>query len=606
MCDVTSPGDLLLPARQLGRWLTAYVVALATATLLTLGVSLCGLRISRAVAIAILVAGMASGFAWTRWSAPREASGAPATGRRGGRWIIAAGFAAYLLLWLLAVLTPDWSCDGNAYHIPPVGMWARAGGVRWVDAAWSSVFNGYPKGLELFAYLLGVTSDGVCAVNAINLVFLPMGCLAVAALARRLGAAPLLALGAGVLVLLVPVHMRQATTTYVDSGFAAAVMAYFAAVVFVADDWLATPTLPTRQALALLGASAGLALGIKASAVAIVAMGAIGLAVVGVDVSLRRGSRTWIQVVRGASAGVALALLVGGAWYLRNYLREGSPLYPVGVRFGGYELFPGELASQAMNEVATTPVELRGWADWQRVLFTWAQGLGAWPRSIDGCDARLGGLGFLWLLGGLPASLFLVVRGGANAFAVRLLAGVVAASFLVMPMHWWARYTVWLHALGLPCLAVCAGMLLRPGSRLGRVWLVVVGLAAAADAAYCVKRMVRELRPGERGNYLFEETRGTRMDDVLTGTQAVAVGPLNSVTARGRFKHNIYGPLSLPLGRRDVFFAGEAGAIVSAYRAGRRFTYVVWDDGMPLPDDLRALAVRVEAVPEFLILTLPP
>ena len=45
----------------------------------------------------------------------------------------------------------------------------------------------------------------------------------------------------------------------------------------------------------------------------------------------------------------ALGLLLGGYWYLRNWLVTGNPLYPVQVDLGAWTLFPGAFGSEQID-----------------------------------------------------------------------------------------------------------------------------------------------------------------------------------------------------------------------------------------------------------------
>ncbi len=137
----------------------------------------------------------------------------------------------YLILWAAATVSPDLSFDGNAYHIPAISMWDMRGYIFWVNTNYlEPLINGYPKGVELIAYIL-VKAFSNSIINAVNLVFLPLGVLGIAFLARSLGTGRLLSLCAGAAFLLIPVNINQSTTTYVDSAFASCAAGLIAALV---------------------------------------------------------------------------------------------------------------------------------------------------------------------------------------------------------------------------------------------------------------------------------------------------------------------------------------------------------------------------------------
>src|SRR6185369_15782379 len=91
-----------------------------------------------------------------------------------------------------------------------------------------------------------------------------------------------------------------------------------------------------------------------------------------------------------------------------------------------------------------------------QVAFTWLQGLWYWPKSIVGFDMRLGGLGFLWPLGCLPAVFALARRRIQIKASWRdellsqplwLVLAIVSAGIVLLPCPWWSRFTMWVYAL---------------------------------------------------------------------------------------------------------------------------------------------------------------
>jgi hypothetical protein len=601
---------------SLRRRLTEYAAFLAAIEALTLGASLLRLAIGRGVALAILLAALGLGaLAGARLSPEHAEPRAEGDGSARVRVAVALLVAAFLGLFALAWFVPELTCDGNAYHIPPTDFWARRGYVHWIDTPWSGLFNGYPKGLELLGWIFATASGSSRFLGTYNLIALPLGVLAAMLLARRLGASPLHAVLAGALLLTVPVHLRQAPTAYVDSGFAAFCMAFVATTVLAIGD-LGAPSAGSRstslRALVPIGLTGGLALGTKPSALALVG---IGCAVWGIGGLIRRRDRRAAaprELAAGAAVILGLAFTIGGYWYVRNFLHEGSPIFPAGLRALGHVIFPGEPASIVMNEAGTTPPQFQGWSGAHRVAFTWLQGLSAWPRSIDGYESRLGGLGYLWFFGCVPAIVATALRVRRDAsrrtdFAA--LFAIVALSFVVFPMNWWARYTVWIYVLGLPCFAAIASGLHASATGLARhvarAWVLAVVLIALAEGGLSLRSLSAEARATAQPDELFPETRGTVMDAVLGGHDAVAVGPMVGQTASQRWKHNVYGALSLPLGARVWLQAPDAAAILRNVQGGARVRYALWDDGLALPDALRLAAERVEHVPGFYVLTMP-
>jgi hypothetical protein len=90
-------------------------------------------------------------------------------------------------------------------------------------------------------------------------------------------------------------------------------------------------------------------------------------------------------------------------------------------------------------------------------------------------------MGYVWLFGALPALLYLWILAARRRYPgpVREFAFVtvlVLCLLAVQPSSWWSRFTVWMLALGLPCIAVAAH---HAVSSWRRSWWHVVTLAAA-------------------------------------------------------------------------------------------------------------------------------
>ena len=546
------------------------------------------------------------------------------------------------LLVCVAYLTPDTSCDGNAYHIPAMSMWAHRGYVHWVDIArrgMSGMVNGYPKGVELAGFVL-VRATGMSALsNTINQIFLPLGILGVSSLAIWLGCTLPFATCLGFLWVLIPVNLFQATTVYVDSAYGSIVVAFLA--LWGVMQQLARSQHPLSFPLAgVFGAAAGLALAAKGSAVVLVGAVFFALCISVLFFALETGLKRR-TVLRRAFVSLAIAasvaLLVGGYWYVRNYLYAGSPLYPVGVTVAGKVLFPGNTVGEAIAEGYNTPEWMQAWPRWKQIMFTWSQsyffrpaGVPAWPESIMGVGSILGGLGYLWIFGCIPAIagwVFSAMAGWRTKFdgeAVLLLIGLVVMVFLGTPMNWWTRYTVWLYGLGLPIFGICAQDMIRSRHRpvvfVGVTWMILCLAVASIEGVLGLEGTLRYAYPGVwppkrisdlapaawtwPANFLFPETRGTAMDRVIEGGGRVAVGVLEGKAQNGRLLHNIFGELALPLGKREILIMPKPVESAALFLRERKPDYAIFDGTRDLPDYLFPLAERVEHVPGFWVATM--
>lgn len=612
---------------------TSVAVFLASSMVFTIGVSLFEVVIGRVLGCAILLAAVALSVMVARRISQPEPSEVPT--HRVMRWVAlaVAGFAA--LVWLAtfvpAVSKPDLSWDGNSYHIPAIHQWALRGYVHWITpdppASWhwgntiDSLFNGYPKGLEVIAFVLTRATGSSHLVNAVNLLFIPAGALGVASIARRLGASGPSSAIAGSLFTFVPVVVTQANTTYVDAALGASVAVVAAAALEATADVLDGRS-PMRTVPAL-GAGIGLALSIKASGLALGFLPLILLAVV----MLAHDRKAWRQHARFMVAALAVTAVVAGYFYVRNVWHKGNPIYPVQVTLLGREILPGVPLREQITEGGVTPAFMQGWADWRKVAVTWSQGYtrDLWPDSIRYFDAREGGLGFLWLLGGLPAALALAVghagrlkRGGSEdrraAVVFFVLFFHIAIGFVLAPLHWWARYTVWLHVLGLPAVAVALDALTRRGVvraltlgwavclgwiatyELGKSWMwsnLIPFFVAPYTPPESVGDFVRRSTTYQEPNFLY----GVGMPDLNKKAFASSSGfALGVLTVEGG---PVAGLLSMPLGgRRVVYLNHEALRDEASFRAycdAQGVRFVIWDEKLaPAPPVLEAAARKKE------------
>lgn len=534
----------------------------------------------------------------------------------------------YVLLWFLATVSPDLSWDGNAYHIPPISMWASQGHVYWVDTHYlESIINGYPKGAEVIAYILALTF-GNAALNTVNLLFIPLGILGIASLSCSLGTQPLFALFAGMLYVLIPVNVNQASTTYVDAAFAACIIALCAI-------WLNAIQNTTRNSMAWsvpLGAAIGLAISIKSTGIALGGLSLVILFLAALKgLSFRNATEKkpifsgWMNLALAFLLTGVVLVAVGGYWYIRNYIHTGSPLYPVGISLAGHTIFPGLSIADAISQASNTPQEIAGQSGVRQVLFTWLQNISKWPVSIKGYDARLAGIGFLWIAGCIPAILiFSILNLKKQSFyktGYILLIFLVTLVFFMTPMNWWARYTFWIYAIGLPAFAWVLETFVNKQSQnkawmsISHTWLVLSILVALFEGLYCTADVIALSIPGSLNgsvtalfrsetwkwpaNYLLPDINSTALDEIIVNDKIVAIGP-HGESSFTEYT-SLVGELSQPIGGRILIFLSEEPTIEEIRSFG--IESIVWDSSIPAPHFLADF--ERENVDNFTIIRTP-
>lgn len=556
-----------------------------------------------AVAMTVLAAGLAVLFSRQFNTAPDTApKTAPDPAPVAAGWIlwpvrvVAAVALAWLALvwarlWLLAWRRPPFDWDGLYYHIPAIHEWVLAGRVCWLETPPDIPFVNYPMGVEATTFFLHALHGSSALLNACNLWYWPLAFLALVVLARRLGARDGWAWLAGALLAASPVVVSQSVTSYTDVAAAATMLGALAASLL-----LVFPLGGRRLWRALLwGASVGLMAGAKGSGLPAAVILVVGTCAAGLI--LQRGQwRTWWSPLV-AGAGVAVA--VGGYWYLRSLLQAGNPVYPIQVAIGYKVIFPGY--DHVAFSAANLPQWLAAYPAWLRLPVAWLQ----FDAPIRGA-APVGGLGYLWLAGGVPAILVLGLllfrrRTGDAAFGPFFcLAGLALVLLGTQTASWWSRFTVWLIGLGLPSLVVTLQRAQAAGRSLAvRLLPVIVAAAAVGVGIWESGRTLwleeQDGRSVDANSQIVYPTSMQRIVvglDELPGLDRFLAEPVVGRTPWGRVGTLLGGVLAQPLGAREIVvvpLSPTADDLVSLQAAGA--TWLLWDleAAGELPAELREM-----------------
>lgn len=609
--------------------------------------SLGKVRIEQEFAVLILFAGLLAGCLFgistkSRWP-ELERSSEPSNSRL--RWIptalIVAAACGYALLWFSAYIKPDLSFDGNTYHLPPISLWSKTGYIYWITDDLPSVeyMNGYPKGAELMGFVLTKAFNSSDLVNTFNLVFLPLGVLGIACIAKLMDVSSDSALLAGMLFILVPVNIFQSSTTYVDTSFASAVIALFAVILCIA--WRISVRTRLWPLLPPFGGAIGLVLGIKSTGIIFAVIGTSCL-VAAVLLTTRSNQHRLRTMLIFIFLAWTIGLLIGGFWYVRNYTTTGSPLFPAGFTIVGQVLFPGEPWMKATQLDQQILQEMHGQSRIVQVFLAWLQGGSRWLREIlsgAGNDSRIGGLGYLWLIGCIPCIALVLWRNlrsrssGPNANCMQkgqifwILFAMVTLSFVATPLNWWARFTIWILALGLPCFAIVVDEIIfrSPTSLHGRVWIAACLSVLILETTTVMRWQVLTTYRGSWKNNItgllhkenwqwptcsvFPPSCGTMFDQISATDAPVALSPVGMTGQSDDWwvvwKPKIVGQLSVPLGKRSIMaLPAVLDAKVVAEIVSQRVKYIIWDDSLKLPEELKPLATEVVHAAGFWILIL--
>lgn len=384
--------------------------------------------------------------------------------------------AALALAWrfALAIRLPVLDYDGFSYHLVTVDVWLQSGEIgRVPQRIWS---DGYPANGELLTLWLMTFGRTDWLAGLSGLLPLPLAALSVTGLARRLGAARQWAAVAGLVFILLPAVIVLANTTYVDN----LVAADLAAAWFLGLAAFSVPPGRRRSALLVMtGVAVGLAAGTKTST--LLPLGAFGLALVVAAFAARGDPRTpgqgrLLAAVRTAVLVGIPAAVLGGYWYVKDFLVFGNPVWP-------FTIGPFNGVGPIGSLIVQTPPQLAGMSPWRQVAASW---LGDFRAASYTYDTRIGGYGLAWpvvvALGVVGVALLARSRRFLPIGAIVLPA---ATTLAVMPMPWWPRLTLFVPVIA---MALAALALTRLPRRAGLVLGAVVVLASLVSLGIATRR----------------------------------------------------------------------------------------------------------------------
>lgn len=343
-----------------------------------------------------------------------------------------------LTLWtvwivLLGLILPLYSFDEHHYHGPIVALTIQNGRVGLFESSIPWI-RSYPKNSELLGVWNGIFCHCDTLVDLAMLPFLPNAALASYVAARRLGARVPGAILATAVLCSAPAMLIQSKTLYND--------------IMVASLWatgvaLALPSQPPRPvpgrviSVTLVGLTAGILAGVKYIAL----MHSVGLFILTLLLLPPRSIREAIVSAFLFGSGT---FLLGGHWYLTNWLTFGNPLWPFQIRAGESLVFPGNIDIDAFRETDVSLAVVSSLPDCLRPAFTWLD-----PQLPFTVDSRLAGFGALWIVIGVPALLIWIVHAIAWRRLLPLILVVVHLLVLAfLPFNWISRYVLCVLTLG--------------------------------------------------------------------------------------------------------------------------------------------------------------
>jgi hypothetical protein len=358
------------------------------------------------------------------------------------------------IIWMifLGYLFPSYTWDALWYHLPIVGYIMQSGAIREVsnNSFIDQFINIFPKNIELFFLwnVIFLKSDVITDLS--QLLFTIVGVLAVYGLALKLRINKKYALYSSLLFFFTPIMILQSTTNYVD--VAISVLFLIAVNLLIDSDYkiqgdTETVTFNIRRRKLLIfiaGLCTGILLGAKGSGPLFVVV----LSVVVLIQEFIRHSYTnskKIKILLKSFNFYVLyfflpVLLMGGYWYIKNWVVYGNPVYPIEISFLNVTIFKG--LYQGIIEPA--PEIIKKLSFFTRPLYVWTENIKYYLY-----DSRLGGLGPLWFILFLPSILFSFIYSVVKRkYDFIIVSVIITMVFLVYPRNWNPRYVIFIVGLG--------------------------------------------------------------------------------------------------------------------------------------------------------------
>jgi len=388
-----------------------------------------------------------------------------------------------------AILSPVYHIDDLVYHLTFPIEWAQRGDLECRLIPFGNHSPSYhPKNAELLLAWLFLPLRRIEVVSLLQVAYIAGSVAAAFDILRSCRVGVPAAIVASLLLLASATVARFFDSGYVDFAF------MFALLVSI-GMLLRMRAAPSTSGWIALWAAIGLFSGTKSFGLLFTA---ILLAPLGLWL-LRAQARGLSQISRprllaGLLAAIAVWLVTGGWWYVRNLLQSGNPIFPMQVDLAGWQLFDGAYTRAAfkpsrlrrLQALLSLPIWIPIGVGLSMVL---AGALRALTRSSDtpagGRDERtlfiltllvplaMASIFALILPSGYPRFVLAMVPLAAGAFAIPLESGRgVARAFngLLLATIAWTLVTRTPHVL----------MPVRGGS------LLLTPLVASAFAATCL------------------------------------------------------------------------------------------------------------------------
>ncbi|MBI4698862.1 MAG: hypothetical protein HY758_08170 [Nitrospirae bacterium] len=340
------------------------------------------------------------------------------------------------ICWMLFIgyLFPSYTWDALWYHLPIVGYIMQSGVIQENHTPFfiDMFINIFPKNIELFFLWNTIFLKSGIISDLSQVFFAVAAVLAIYSMAIKLGLKEIHASYAALLFFFTPVVILQSTTNYVDL----AVSALF----LIALNFLMCGTgRLSVYPVFLAGLSGGILLGSKGSGpifIAVISAMAVILLLAGRRGPLKKKTGYPVMLL----SFILPVLLMGGYWYIKNWVLYGNPVYPMEVSFLDIKLFEGTYD----GIIDPLPDVLDRLSPMIRPFYVWLERVEYYLY-----DSRLSGFGPLWFILILPSMIAAILYAVKERRQYFLITGAVLfITFIIYPRNWYPRYVIFILAYG--------------------------------------------------------------------------------------------------------------------------------------------------------------
>ncbi len=377
-------------------------------------------------------------------------------------WIFSLFFISVCWIVFLGYLFPSYTWDALWYHLPMVGYIMQSGAIQEVPvySFITRFINTLPKNIELFSLwnIIFLKNDAI--VDLSQLFFTVMGVFSIYSIAVKLKIKEQYAVYSSLLFFFSPVIILQSTTNYID--IAVSVLFLVAINFLMCDNTDECPDnkpgiinfKKVKMPVLLAGLTTGILLGSKWSGPLFVAVLAalivmrelaIHFNLFNITPSGYKGNFIRNRFIPYIICFIIPVFVMGGYWYIKNWVIYGNPFHPVEITFFNFTIFKGLYRGiEMMEKMNPTPEVINNLSMLSGLFHVWMEKVRYYIY-----DSKLSGFGPVWFILFLPSIFFsfvYAVKGKRYNFL--LISMVLVVTFIIAPRNWNTRYIIFMIGLG--------------------------------------------------------------------------------------------------------------------------------------------------------------